>query len=462
MVIILSGGRGRRPMGCMPYWSIIGLNIVKLLLFFCGGLLLAAPPFDALFRPSEVLDRASLDLKISAPYEYSAVTAPGRKLKRIDLSYTSFEFAGEKWRHPCIVLLPDRAAPEYAGDAVVIAGNGSDPEGLPVRYAEAAALMGIPALAIIGANPGPHYGGKNEGAVMSVMEAKFMQTGDPQWIGFAALGRVIVRAVTAMQTVPGVKAERFVVTGGSKRGMASWVAAAADDRIVAAYPGAWNMANFEASLRLRAERQGPDYGKGGDGPAAVTPRQRLAALKTDRGNEYQRFLDPWLWRDLVANKKILFTVGANDPLFPPLSDTVFLPDMPKTVRIMLVPNRGHGHDSDREFAGWRMWMAHVFANRPVPDIEVAWKREPGAIQLTAAVKTPNPLKAVTAWSATNEHGNYLECRWAATPLGGGNGLWRAKLAAPDGCYTAFFVEVEDEDARSGRGVISTGMQEIRP
>jgi PhoPQ-activated pathogenicity-related protein len=297
---------------------------------------------------------------------------------------------------------------------------------------------------------------------MMRMEAKFFETGDPHWIGFAALGRVIVRAVTAMQAVPGVKAERFVITGGSKRGMASWIAAAADDRIVGAYPGAWNMANFEASLRLRAERQGLDYAKGGEGPAASTPRQRLAALATPRGKEYQSFLDPWLWRDRVANKQILFTVGANDPLFPPLSDTVFLPDMPKSTRIMLIPNRGHGHDSERESAGWRMWIAHVFAHRPVPDIALTWKREPGAIQLTAAVKSPNPVKKVTAWSASEEHGNYLECQWSPTALSGADGVWRATLAAPAGRYTGFFVEVEDEDARSGRGVISTGMQEIKP
>jgi PhoPQ-activated pathogenicity-related protein len=164
----------------------------------------------------------------------------------------------------------------------------------------------------------------------------------------------------------------------------------------------------------------------------------------------------------VANKPILFTVCANDPLFPPLSDTVFLPDMPKTTRIMLIPNRGHGHDSERESAGWRMWMAHVFANRPVPDIALTSKREPGTLQLTAAVKSPNPIKTVTAWSASNERGNYLECHWAPTVLTAHDGVWLATLPAPAGSYTAFFVEVEDEDARSGRGIISTGMQEIKP
>jgi hypothetical protein len=440
--------------------SII-LSFVKLH-FFWGALLMAAPAGDSLFPPSEMRDRASLDLKVSAPSAYSPSLMPERKLRRIDLAFTSFAWAGETWRHPCIVLLPEREVPEYRGAAVVIAGNGSAPGGVPIRYAEAAALLGIPALAIVGANPGPHYGAKNEGLVMARMEEKFMETGDPHWIGYAALGKVIVRAVTAMQAVPGVKAERFLVTGGSKRGVASWIAAGADDRIVAAYPEAWNMANFEAALKLRAERLGLDYGKAGGAPGSDTPRQRLAALATPRGKQYQWYLDPFLWRERIANKEILFTVGANDPLFPPLSDTVFLPDMPKSTRILLVPNHGHGHDTERQFVAWRMWVAHVFGKRPIPGIALTWKRDDGAIQLSAAVTSATQVKAVTAWSASDDRGAYLESRWNPTSLVGNKGLYQAAVAAPAGRYTAFFVEVEDEDPRAGRGFISTGIEEIKP
>jgi hypothetical protein len=40
-------------------------------------------------------------------------------------------------------------------------------------------------------------------------------------------------------------------------------------------------------------------------------------------------------------------------------------------------------------------------------------------------------------------------------------VYRAEVAAPIGRHTAFWVEVEDEDVQSGRGLISTGMQEIK-
>jgi PhoPQ-activated pathogenicity-related protein len=423
---------------------------------------MAAPVFGPLFPAAEVTDRPSLDLKISQPVDYNPSSAPNHHLKRIDLTYTSFEWAGDKWRHPAIVLLPETVRPEYKGAAVVIAGNGSNPSGVPVQYAEAAALMGIPAMAIAGANPGPHYGAKNEGAVMAQMQKKFMETGDPHWIGYSALARVIVRGVTAMQAVPGVQADRFVITGGSKRGVASWIAAAADDRIAGAFPGAWNLANFEAVLKLQVERYGPESQAGGDGPGSESPAQRLASLKTARGREYQQYLDPWMWRDRIANKQILFSVGANDPLFPPLSDSVFLPGMPKSTRILLIPNKGHGHDSERETIAWRMWLAHVFANRPVPEIEVTWKRDGAQIVLSATVTGGSRIRKVRAWSASQERGAYLESRWSPTELTGKDGRDRGTLQAPDKMFTAFWIEAEDDDAASGPGVISTGMQEIKP
>jgi PhoPQ-activated pathogenicity-related protein len=265
-----------------------------------------------------------------------------------------------------------------------------------------------------------------------------------------------------MQAVPGVRAERFLVTGGSKRGMGSWVAVGADDRIVAAYPEAWNMANFEAALHLRAERLGPDYGKQDGAPGSESPRQSLERLATPRGKEYQRYLDPYLWRDRFANKPVLFTVGANDPLFPPLSDTVFLPEMPKSTRILLVPNFGHGHDTERQFIAWRMWMAHALGDRPVPEVGLTVERREGAIKLAATVTSATTIKAVTAWSATDDRGAYLKSKWNPTPMVGNKGRYQAAVPAPAGSHTAFFVEVEDEDPQAGPGVISTGMQEVKP
>lgn len=84
-------------------------------------------------------------------------------------------------------------------------------------------------------------------------------------------------AVTALAAAPGVAADRFAVTGCSKRGSATWIAAGADNRIVEAYPTYWNAGNTEQWLELKAERWGLDYQPKPDaktiGPAWITTRQ---------------------------------------------------------------------------------------------------------------------------------------------------------------------------------------------
>jgi len=210
------------------------------------------------------------------------------------------------------------------------------------------------------------------------------------------------------------------------------------------------------------ERYGEAARAGGDGPASESPGKRLASLQTARGQEYQRFLDPWLWRDRIAGKPILFSVGANDPLFPPMSDSVFLPGMPKSTRILLIPNQGHGHDSERETVAWRMWLAHVFAHRPVPDIALVSQRAGDRLLVSAKITGGTQIQNVTVWSATDDRGAYLGSKWVPAAMQLEKNEYRAALTAPKGKFTAFWVEVEDEDGRSGGGVITTGMQEVRP
>ncbi len=422
-----------------------------------------AADLSELFPPREMNDVSSLKLDVSPAKLKPSTLQRGRSLQVLKLSYNSFEWAGEQWRHQAIVVLPDRKDVRYRGAAVIIAGGGPPFQ----KMAEAAALMGIPALMIQSGNPGPHYGYPQEGELMGFAEQKFLKTGDPNWIGYAWLGKVIVRAVTAATAIPEMQAERFVVTGGSKRGAASWIAAGADERIIGAFPMSWNAGNFRAFLQLKARRWGLDYQprKNSDtvAPAFVTTREQIARAQHARGQVYRRYTDPFEFRDRLKDKQILYAVGTNDPLFPVAADTVFLPYLSPTVRVLLVPNAGHTVNTPRHLTAWRMWLAHCFAGRDVPRIDVTAERNGERAVITATVRSRTTIKSARLWSTRDERGAYLKVNWRSHRLERiAPGKYRATLTVPAHAHVGYFIELTDDDPQSVPGVVTTGFQEFVP
>ena len=426
----------------------------------------AADPLGELFDSAEMRDVESLDLKILDRRAFESRLAPGRTLERIDLEFTSFEWAGEIWRHRATVLIPDRVPAKYKGAGAVVSLARGPAPGEPMNsYAEIAALLGVPVLLITSNNPGPRYGVAREGNLMGFSQKKCLETSDPRWFGYAWLGKVIVRAVTALAATPGVEAGRFVVTGCSKRGGASWIATAADDRIAGAFPTCWNAGNTADWIRLKADRWGLDYqpnpGSGTIAPAFITTRQQMELMKHPLAERMQQYGDPYVFRDRLAGKKVLYGAGTNDPLFPAASDTIFLPRMPG-VRILLVANAEHTPGTKNHLTAWRMWLAHVFAGRDVPAIDATAERGDGRLLVRAGIDSANKIRAVRLWSAADDKGAYLDAKWTATELTRRDGAFEGAIPAPGGNYIGYFVEVEDIDAGGVRGIATTGFMESRP
>jgi PhoPQ-activated pathogenicity-related protein len=83
---------------------------------------------------------------------------------------------------------------------------------------------------------------------------RFLRTGDERWPARLPMTKAAVRAmdtVTAFGATPeggGSRVERFVVTGGSKRGWTTWTTAAVDRRVVAIAPAVIDLLNVEPSF----------------------------------------------------------------------------------------------------------------------------------------------------------------------------------------------------------------------
>ena len=452
------------------------------------ALLLGAAPTPAatpelLFSSAEMRDVPSLGLVFHAATDYEPKTPPGRRLRRVDIEFTSFRWQGEEWRHRGSVLIPESTPAAYRSSAVVVSAiRGLDQAGvgdplLERAYAEQAAaeqaaLMGVPALLISSGNPGPHYGHVREGELMGYSQRRFVETGDPRWIGYAWLAKVIVRGVTALQAVVEAPVERVVVSGCSKRGGAAWIAAAFDERIVGAFPTCMVGGNAEAVLRLKAERWGLDYqppsGAGTAAedetiaPAFVSTRRQLQALEHPRSVEMMKLVDPYALRERYAVKQILYARGTNDPLAHVASDRAFVSQMPAGIRVLLVANAGHTPATPRHLAAWKMWLAHTFAGRDVPSIAVWSRRNGERLELRARVDTRTRVRAARVWSTEDARGAYLQAHWKASELVRTEEGYAGEIEAPADRYMAYFVEVEDDDPDSVPGVITTPVYELEP
>ncbi len=415
--------------------------------------------FEVVFPANEVTDPSTLDVVRTGERTIESEVRPGTTLRVVDLEFTSFDWAGETWRHEARLVLPAAGVPERAREAgVVVAG---------IRpYADAAAaILGVPALLVVSGNPGPRYGEPREGELMGVSLARQAETGDPRWNGYAWLGKVLVRGVTVMAHLPETRTTRSVVTGCSKRGMAAWIAAAADDRVVGAFPTCWNTGNYRATAKLLVDRLGGDYRRGGaetKAPAFVSAREQYERTLDPRFERLAGLTDPVLYGDRIASKRILYAFGTNDPLYHVLSCNLVLPELAGEKRALLVPNTEHTPDTPQHVAAWTMWVAHCLLGRDVPRIAVTHAGDEDRIEVLATVDADTSIRDVELWWAHDPAGRYNDSTWSSTVMVPTSGRFRAIIERPGGSSTVLFVAVQDSDPATCDGYVTSSPIEIAP
>ncbi len=414
-----------------------------------------ADPLGELFPAAQIADEPSLNLKRLSDAILDETTDSGASIRRIEFEFDSFEWAGQTWRNRAALCIPAES-PEPYRDAALIYASGGDKQIVPI------AQMGIACVGLIDA-PGKRYGIANPGALMSYGSEQYMKTGDPRWLGYPWLARIFMRAITAARSMPEFGDRRFVVTGGSKWGAGAWIAAGADDRIVGAVPASWNIGNVEKALDLKARRLGMNHKAGGaeaKGPGFQTTAEQIETYSNPRGQRGLAYVDPFRFRDRLAGKAILYMAGTNDPLFSVDADTVFLPEMHADVRVLLVPNAGHG---EKGIDPRPMWLAHVFAGRDVPRIETRHEANQGQLIVEAQVESRTAIESVTLWSAADSTRTFLDAVWSSIAMEAlDEGRYRASIPAPDKGSVGYIVMVEDDDPATVPGVITSGFHEWPP
>jgi PhoPQ-activated pathogenicity-related protein len=279
----------------------------------------------------------------------------------------------------------------------------------------------------------------SEDAIVAYTWVQFLKTGDETWPLHFTMAKAAIRAmdtVTAFCAGQHVKVEKFVTSGGSKRGWTTWLTAAADPRVVAIIPKAIDLLNNEKSY----QHQYQAYGAYSPAIKAYEQAGITDVYDQPRYQELLRLEDPYSYRERFTMPKFLIN-AAGDQFFTPDSSRFYFDDLPGEKYLRYLPNTDHslGLDSRESLIAFYDAFLH---HRPRP--QFTWRfEENGDIR----VQCKDKPSEVLLWQATNPKARDFRVMSIGRPYKSakltelGAGTYVAKIEKPAKGWTASFVEL---------------------
>ena len=271
---------------------------------------------------------------------------------------------------------------------------------------------------------------------------RFLETGDERWPARLPMTKAAVRAmdaVTAFLASPeggARKAEKFVVSGASKRGWTAWTTAIVDRRVIAVCPLVIDILNVEASMDHHHRAYGffapavGDYFRQGIMGWSGTPEARAL----------YNIEDPYSYRDRLALPKLMIN-ACGDQFFLPDSSQFYFADLPGPKYLRYIPNTDHSlknSDAPNTIAAWHH---AIVTGARLP--QLSWRHENGAL----VVSTGDRPRQARLWRATNPDARDFRletfgAKWTSEPLNASGSEIRASVPEPAAGWTAYLVEME--------------------
>jgi PhoPQ-activated pathogenicity-related protein len=172
-----------------------------------------------------------------------------------------------------------------------------------------------------------------------------VETEDVTWLCQLPMTRAVVKAMDvidefSLETLGG-KPTGYVVSGASKRGWTSWLAAAVDQRILGIIPAVYDNLNLKAQMEHQVAAWG-DYS------AMISDYTDLGLHQLTETKEDQRLIsivDPYAYREHISMPKLLL-MGTNDPYWPVDAVHCYFDDLVGDTHLLYVPNGGHNLGGD--------------------------------------------------------------------------------------------------------------------
>jgi len=388
---------------------------------FPGPPLLAVAAVGLAFWPTAA--RADLDEYVNQPdpaFAWKQVDNHDTPLgKVVSLELTSQVWQDITWKHSLRIYEPETVTYNDAALLFITGGsNGKKPGPEMDMMSFALAKLTGARVALLSQVPNqPLLDGKHEDALIAETFIRYLETGDENWPLLFPMTKSAVKAMDAVQAWakesnrPEIK--RFVVTGASKRGWTTWLTGAVDDRVVAIAPMVIVMLNIGA--------QGPNqldvWGFYSEQIDDYVQRGLMEKIQTEKGTKLWRMVDPYTYRDRLAEKPKFLINGSNDRYWTLNALDLYWGDLPGQKYVVELPNAGHGLDANREWAtnGLAAFFRSVVSGQPLPKLDWKFEADSGD-QYTLKIQADPAPKSARLWTAEAPTRDFRKSEWTATEL----------------------------------------------
>lgn len=362
-----------------------------------------------------------------------------------DLHLVSQTWQGIPWEHRLEVFRP--TALRYPHFCALYNTGGDGSEGERAFGMQLARRSGALFAILYGIPKQPLFGGKTEDGLVVYTWAKYLETGDDTWPLHFPMAKAVLKAMDTVQALG--KSERwpavseFMITGASKRGWTTWLAAASRDRrIKAIAPMVIDTLNVAKQL----PHQLAAYGKPSEQIDDYSKAGMLQKLNTPGGQRLMALEDPYSYRDRLVLPKLII-LGTNDRYWAQDALNLYWDDLIGPKYISYTPNSGHGlEDRPHVIATLAAFIHATAGKRFWPKMHWSYSPDsgtsPGGVDLTVT----SDIAPVSAqlFHVSSETQDFRDSKWTSEPMTLAGKRASGHLAAPDSGYAATFGELSYE------------------
>jgi len=373
---------------------------------------------------------------------------------RYRLSLVSQTWRGIDWKHDLHLFVPARADVRHALLFIGGSTRGDDdgPRALALRLrAPVAVLTQVPNQ--------PLFDDLYEDDLIAETFVRFLRTGEEDWPLLLPMTKSAVRAMDALQAFSRERLqrpiERFVLTGASKRGWTSWLAAAVDPRVSGVAPRVIDMLNVPAQL----PHQLASWGRYSEMLSSYTEPGLPQFIATPPGRRLLALVDPYSYRDRLGMPKLI-VLGTNDRYWTLDALNLYWDALPGEKRVLYVPNAGHGLAGDEPWTDTlACFFRSVASGQPLPAPTFSFEQRDGALRLR--VEPGVPALEATVWHASAPSRDFREATWRAQAMQPAGGAYAGEAPLTPGQYDATLVTLR-YDVGGERCALSSRVTIVEP